>query len=175
MIKYTVICFNEENKKLVESNYAECYNIIKRDLKWSLRLDYKIMDKPDILKIDENNDGIYDLRKTSESDIALRNWGIEQIKLGNIPKSSIIMNPETRSGVSGVGTYWKPSLDLLIVGCFGNKNNILHCFLHEIGHSLGAKHTSNNLDSIMCYGKIETYEYHKSSIEQIINCKNKYI
>ena len=178
-VKYTVVCFDNEIKKLVESQYDVSRDIIKRDLNLDFKLEYKMMEKPDILKIDEDNDGIYDLRKTTESDKALRSWGMDLAKSGVLKDSNIIMNPESRSGVSAIGTYWKPNHDILVVGCFNksvdNKpEGILHCFLHEIGHSLGAQHTSNDLDSIMCYGKIETYDYHQKSIDEINSIKKKY-
>lgn len=175
-VTYTIIHFNEDNRKVIESIYNECNSIIQRDLNLNLHLEYQSCEKPPILEVDENNDGIYDLRKTSQSDITLRDWGKQQ---ASFKGSTIILNPETRSGVSAVGSYWKPVKDILVVGLYNitsikNPTNAMHCFLHEIGHSLGAKHTTNDLDSIMCYGKIETYDYHQKSIEEIHNMKTLY-
>ena len=173
-VEYTVICFNDSIKELIQHVFPRCHEIVERDLDLDLKLSYKLMDIPNLLKIDEDHDGIYDLRKTSQSDIELRNWGLNLCKTGDLSGSNIIMNPETRSGVSSTGTHWKNKNEVLVVGCFNisvenNPDKVIHCFLHEVGHSLGAKHTSNDLDSIMCYGRIDTLDYHQISIEQIKN------
>lgn len=178
-IKYTVIYFDAESRESVEAITTECKRIVCRDLGFNLVINYKQMNRPDVLLIDEDNDGVYDLRKTTKSDELLRQWGLEQCKNGTLEGSIIVMNPESRSGVSGVGTMWKKGHDILVVGCFKAtaetaRNKVMHCFLHEIGHSLGAKHTSNDLDSIMCYGKIETYDYHETSINEIHECKKNH-
>lgn len=66
----------------------------------------------------------------------------EEINLGILPPVHDNRNKWTTGGSSGVGMMYKPNATSLVSCWYGNKNMAITAIEHELGHILGAHHTS---------------------------------
>ena len=169
-LEYIGIYFVDENRRFLEYNIiGESYEIIYRDLDIRLNITFEEYPLPEFLAYDDTPD-IPDPNKKQGSNKLLYAWA-KELDMNN-PR--FVFNPIGNSGTAGTGSIHGNKC-IAVVGVDMYKKNedvrenqVLHCLLHEFGHTLGAKHT--DIDSIMCYGNIENYEYAEDSIREIYEC-----
>lgn len=174
-LNWNCVYFDEEAKEFLQRLFEPSIEILKRDLKVDVDFNLQLHPTiPECLQKDTPNNPEDDDEIDEGKSILNTKLDDELLKWGNqtFEESTVIFNPLTKSGVAGLGTYHRDGC--CVVGYYKYENNpekklerTLHIFLHEIGHSIGAEHTDNTLDSIMCYGYVDTLDYAEKSQKEI--------